>query len=79
VLYNFVNLFLNISIYEKIFRFKNILSNSFVWGLSLWAQQTPATTAVAPISNYNYHVLLLLFLQMEHLPRSAEVWLGHEY
>jgi hypothetical protein len=39
----------------KNFRF-NIYQIVLLLGLiPLWAQQTPATTAVAPISNYNYH------------------------
>jgi hypothetical protein len=40
----------------KKFRIKVIYQMALLLGVtSLWAQQTPASTAVAPISNYNYH------------------------
>tara|TARA_R110000868_G_scaffold145581_4_gene365836 strand:+ start:586 stop:2853 length:2268 start_codon:yes stop_codon:yes gene_type:complete len=66
----------------KNFRFKAIYQIALLLGFtSLWAQQTPATTAVAPISNYNYHDAFAPFFYSKNgtSTRSASGQPGAEY
>lgn len=66
----------------KNFRFKAIYQMALLLGVtSLWAQQTPATTAVAPVSNYNYHDAFAPFFYSKNgtSTRSASGQPGAEY
>ncbi|MDG2430941.1 M1 family metallopeptidase, partial [Flavobacterium sp.] len=66
----------------KKFRFKAIYQMALLLGVtSLWAQQTPATTAVAPVSNYNYHDAFAPFFYTKNgtSTRSASGQPGAEY
>jgi hypothetical protein len=66
----------------KNFRFKAVCQMALLLGVtSLWAQQTPATTAVAPVSNYNYHDAFAPFFYSKNgtSTRSASGQPGAEY
>lgn len=66
----------------KNFRFKAICQMALLLGVSsLWAQQTPATTVVAPVSNYNYHDAFASFFYTKNgtSTRSASGQPGAEY
>ena len=66
----------------KNFRFKAVYQMALLLGVtSLWAQQNPATTAVAPKSNYNYHDAFAPFFYTKNgtSTRSASGQPGAEY
>jgi hypothetical protein len=64
----------------KNFRLQAIYQMALLLGVSsLWAQQTPAATAVAPVSNYNYHDAFAPFFYTKNGTRSASGQPGAEY
>jgi hypothetical protein len=66
----------------KNFRLQAIYQMALLLGFSsLWAQQTPAATAVAPVSNYNYHDAFAPFFYTKNgtSTRSASGQPGAEY
>ncbi|MBC5842744.1 M1 family metallopeptidase [Flavobacterium sp. F-380] len=66
----------------KKFRFKAIYQMALLLGVtSLWAQQTPASSVVTPISNYNYHDAFAPFFYSKNgtSTRSASGQPGAEY
>ena len=66
----------------KNFRFKAVCQMALLLGVtSLWAQQTPAAAAVAPVSNYNYHDAFAPFFYSKNgtSTRSASGQPGAEY
>ena len=66
----------------KNFRFKAVYQMALLLGVtSLWAQQTPTNSVVAPVSNYNYHDAFAPFFYSKNgtSTRSASGQPGAEY
>jgi hypothetical protein len=65
----------------KNFRLQAIYQMALLLGLVRFGQQTPAATAVAPVSNYNYHDAFAPFFYTKNgtSTRSASGQPGAEY